>query len=634
MLSGCAPVLGPHDDVEYSLDERKELEALRNTDRLFDQMKDLDVVLYFTKEDFSTLINETFKNFSEHFVHLDAPGFSKVSFEEIQLHLSNQSARSRIGFSFEVDALKRQIFGYLIAEHKLQAGTDEFRVSTHFDEIILDRIDENEELEENSENRELIAASVKNFMHTLNIETINTPLVIPVDMNVLKNINGKDILSSADYKLHSARAVNMQTKMEIYLPYISEEGVVLLGASELKEPKIKESSENLAELHQLLKSKIDSALLEKMGISLETLQKYSSYYMSKEFLANQMNKALSKMDLRIINKSFLKIPEAEKHFTKDILFFDRERLPSCEGVKAECKDRLRSCEGQCQQKHGAHNCIQCDNMTNPFEQVRCISNLEACKSKEEFHLYECHKRENLCELENNEIQTSCDIENLNSVAQCTEKKEKLLFVNDEIVLAKLNIDFDIANSYAVQRIGQIIFDESLERLEVIRDIHISVDSKLKVGLIHGRYDDINCSLEMNEALLTHSQFDYVEQKIELPLFTQRAKDGKMMIKAISRPDFISVSLKNRPYEKLLQRKEFVLQCRYQGMPMEAISAGELLKKKDIPNGLDAMLGEIELHFEEEELSFVISPVKLGSDTLLYPTMEAKAVGFSRQANFY
>ena len=68
--------------------------------------------------------------------------------------------------------------------------------------------------------------------------------------------------------------------------------------------------------------------------------------------------------------------------------------------------------------------------------------------------------------------------------------------------------------------------------------------------------------------------------------------------------------------------------------MKEIGATELLRLKDIPYGLNSMLGDIEIEFEEEELSFIISPVRLDKDILFYPTMEKGAIGFSRQAHFY
>ena len=634
LLAGCASLQDPAKDSEYSAIELQEKAALELTSKLFNRMEAIDAALYLNKEDFSSLVNKTFAHFYEHFTQLDAPGFSNVTFGRMQLELSKQKISSRINFSFEVDALKRTIFGHLSAEHSIKAGTNSFVLGTNFNEIILDRIDGNESLEENSENRDLIAASVKNFMHILNIEIINMPLKISVDMNVLNNINGKDIVSSTDYKLHSARAVNMQTKMDIYLPYVWERGVVLLGAGELRAARDEKPIEDLLALRENLKTKIDQSLYKNMGISLETLKKYSSFYISKTYLSKQMNLALKKMDLRVINKFFLKIPDEESHLQKDIYFFDKEQLPSCDGVRVECSNLLKSCERQCGLKFGIHRCVQCDDMTNPFEQVRCMSDLQACKAKEELHVYECNKRENRCDIQNNEIQTSCEIKNLDYVAQCKEKKEKLLFINDEIMLTQLRLDLDIVNAYAVQRIKQITFDKSLNSLEVIRDMHISVDSKMQFDLNKSPSDDINCSLQMQEALLTHSEFDYVAQKRKLPLLTQRGERGRMLIKAISKPTFISSSLKNRPYDKLTKDKDFNLQCSYQGMPMKTIKADKLLAEKDIPYALNIILGEIELQFEEEELSFAVSPVRLGSDILLYPTMEAQAIGFSRQAHFY
>jgi len=633
-IIGCTPTTSPDFDGDYTQTQLQERQRLNKTYELLQSMKAFDAALYLNKTDFSALIDKTFSNFQKHFTSLDAPGFSKASFGKIRLELSSGEIRSQVNFSFEVDALQREIFGHLISRHTLSAGKNRFVLNTNFDEIVLDRIDDSLSLEENSENKVLIAKSVKNFLHTLNIEIINMPLVIEVDMNILQGVNGKDIVVSKDYKLHSASAVNMQTKMESYVPYICEKGVALIGASEIKEGRTYKYEDNLGVLKNKLQLKIDTALDESMGISLDTLQKYSSYYVSKGYISQQMNKALAKTDLRTIHKFFLKIPDEDKGIHKNIYFFDKAQLPSCDGVKQDCSALLKDCNRQCTKKYGGQSCKRCDKMNNPFEQVRCMSELESCKTKDDLHLYECHKREDRCGVENEEIRTECEVKNLTKVSMCKEDKEKLLFVNDEIVLAQLQLEFDIVNSYAVQRVHRISFDKELNSLEVSRDIHVSVDSKLGIDLINSHEDDINCSLKMTEALLTHSETDYVNETREISLLTQRTKDGKMMIKAISKPTFKSIVFKTKAYDKLLENENFKVECTYQNMPIQEIAKTGLLKPKDIPHSLNIMQGELELEFDEEELTFVISAVRLDKDILFYPTMENKAIGFSRQAHFY
>jgi len=631
---GCTPTQEPDLGKKYNQEQLQERAVLNKSYKSIRQMENIDAALYLNKTDLTSLMNETFGEFSQHFVSLDAPGFSHASFGRMQVFLKQGQIRSQINFSFEVDALGREIFGHLMAEHTLKAGTDKFIINTKFDEIILDRIDETQPLKDNSKNKDLIATSVKNFLHTLNIEIINMPLTIDVDMNILSGVNGKDIFRSPDYKLHSAAAVNMQTKMDSYVSYISKKGVVLLGSSTLIDGFSYEEVSDLKILRSSIRGYIDTTLKRDMGIDLESLQKYSSYYIRKGYVSSQMNKALYKMDLRVINKFFLKIAQEDKELKKDIYFFDKDRLPSCRGVEVNCSQLLKPCKRQCGVKFGIQNCVQCDDMTNPFEQVRCLSKLEACKSKEELHLYECHKREDRCSVDNTEIKTACAVDNLERVASCKEDKEKLNFINDEIVLAQLNINFDIANSYAVQNIRRIVFDSELKQLEVVRNMHISVDSKLKAGLKNNVKNDINCSLAIKEDLLTHSQVDHVEKTRKLSLLTQRAKNGNMMIKAISKPTFINAQLNNHPYDRLMKNKKFIMQCSYKNMPMKPIPAKELLKSKEIPYALNSLLGGIEIAFEEEEFSFLILPVKLNEKILFYPTMEKEAIGFSRQAHFY
>ena len=631
LFNGCTPILEFGKEKDYTSLEHQEFEALSDIRQIFEQMDGIDAALYFRKEDFTSLVNKSFEKFTQNFIHLDAPDFSKVTFGSARLDLSHQKIRSEIKFSFEVDALKRKIFGHLSADHKLQAGINAFYLNTNFNEIVLDKIEGLSSVKENSQNREIIGASVKSFMQMLNIEITNLPLAIPVDMNILSNINSKDMAFSPDYTLHSARAVNMQTKMEIYLPYVSKKGVAFFGSSKLRHVKEKTQIESLSVLRDSLNENLDLALSDSMEISLDTLQQYSSFYISKRYLSKQMNYSLKAMDLRVINKFFLKSGK-DNRIQKDIYFFNKDSLPSCEGVKTECSKLLEPCEQKCEQKFGVHRCEKCDKITNPFGQVRCMSKIEACKSKEELLTYECHKRESRCDVQSNAILASCETKNSASIKICNAKTEKFQFENDEIVLAQLNLYFDLDNSYAVQRINKMIFDKELNSLEVIRDIHISVDSRIQLTLLNNDNNDINCSLEIDEALLVHSQVDQVQETKVLPLSIEIATDGKMFIKAIGKENFVSETLNNSPFETLMQTNGFNLQCTYQGMAMKPIRSEVLLNKKDIPAALNVLLGEVELEFQEE-FSFEIAPVRLGTDILLYPTMESKAIGFSRQTHF-
>jgi len=634
LLTGCIPKAQPDHEDDYSILEFQERKLLNETLRELTQMQSLDAALYLNENDFNLFMSQSFSAFSQHFTALNAPSFSKVSLGRLKIALSKGQIRSRVDFSFEVDALGREIFGHLLAKHEVKAGKDEFIISTDFDEIVLDHINDEKDINNDNENKIRISAAVKSFLHTLNIEIINVPLSIKVNMNILNGVNGKDVVNSQDYKLHSASAINMQTKMLSYATYVNDKGVVLLGSSKLKNKYDYQKYDHLEKLRDLVKTKINTSLMDNIGIDLEVLQRYSSYYMSKSYISQQMNRSLKYTDLRTINKFFLKIPKKESHFVKELNFFDKSQLPSCEGIAVDCSKKLISCNGYCTKKFGVHNCKTCTNITNPFAKVRCVSEFEACKSKEELLLYECNKREDRCDIEYEEIKNACEVDNLERVSICKEDKEKLEFKNNEIALARLKLEYKIANSYAVQRIRRIVFDKDLSRLEIYRDMHISFDSKLSLETENNKMKDINCTLMSKVPLLTHSEKDYVNQSRNLAVFSQRSKDGKIFIKAISRPRFESIQMNNYAYKDFTENKEYALQCFYKEMPMKKISSVELLKQKDIPYALNSMLGQLELKFEDEELSFVILPVRINEEVLFYPTMENKSIGFSRQAHFY
>jgi hypothetical protein len=623
------------DEFEYNPSKKRDLNALKRSYALLSRMEEIDVALHLSKRDFFSLVNHSFKDFSEHFTSLGAGEFSNVRFGSMKFHLSNQQIVSKTEFSLQVDGLDREIYGHVMAKHKLEAASNTFILKTGFDEIIVQRIDGKKVMDKNSENIKLIEKAAKNFMYALNVEIINTPLRIPVDLNILSGVNGKDIFFASDYQLHSAKSINMLTKMRMYLPYICKNGVVFLGSGKSKytaEP-LKEDVD-IREMSHKLRSKIDAGLQKSMGVTLAFVQEESSYYVSKDYLSEQMNFALKKMDLRMINKFFLKIQENEQNISQNIYFSGKDSLPSCDGVAKDCAKTQQQCHQDCSRIYSIDKCSQCDRINNPFEKVRCMSDFEACKSKEELHLYECLKEQDGCTRANTQSDKQCRTENLNLIAQCEKKKERLPFIEDKIVLAKLHIKFGISNSYAIQRMRKIVFDGKLSNLQVHRNLHISVDSRVDLDVKNTQNKEISCILEGENPLFVYSSADHVNLHRNLPILTKVLADGTLMIKAESRENLMQITLENSPYAMLLEPDNLVVNCNFQNMPLNTFTAEQIVNKESIPQALEAMLGDITLKFEAEELSFRVSPVKIGEGLFLYPRMQEQAIGFTRQAHFY
>jgi len=622
------------EEFEYNPSKKREMVELKKTYALLSRMDEIDVALYLRKKDFLSLVNDSFRDFSNHFTSLDAGEFSNARFGPMKFHLSNLQLVSQIEFSLQVDGLKREIYGHVMATHRLEAASNRFVLNTDFDEIIVQRIDGTKVVDKNSENIKLIEKAAKNFLHTLNIEIINSPLSIPVDLNVLSGINGKDIFYAPDYKLHSAKRVNMRTKMQMYLPYICKRGVVFLGSGKIKDRSESYQEEtDIREMSHNLRNNIDAALQKSMGISLALLQEESSYYISKKYLSDQMNFPLKQMDLRTINKFFLKIPEDEQNLSQKIYFSGKDRLPSCEGVAKDCTKTQHQCNRNCSRSFGIDRCVRCERINNPFEKVRCMSDLEACKAKEELHLYECLKEENRCTAANIKSADQCRKENLKRIAQCEKKKERLLFTDDTLELAQLHLNLGISNSYAIQRIHSMRFDKDFSRLDVQRNLHISVDSSLKSALENAGMDDVNCTLARDLPLFVHSSADRMNMLRRIPVSLEYLSDGTMMLKAKSKEKVMPIILENSPYERLLASPGSLISCRYQSMPLRDITAEELFSSGEIEHSFEAMSGKVQLSFEEEELLFRVSPVKIGKDLLFYPSMQDKAIGFNRKDFF-
>lgn len=632
--SACVPMPELDNEFEYNPSKKRELQELKNTYALFSRMAEIDVALHLSKRDFLSLVNDSFEDFSGNFTSLDAGEFSNVRFGPMKFHLSNQQLVSQIEFSLQVDGLQREIYGYVMGTHRLEAASNKFVLTTEFDEIIVENIDGTRVVDKKNENIKLIEKAAKNFMHTLNVEIRNTPLGIPVDLNILSGVNGKDIFFASDYKLHSAKSVNMLTKMRMYLPYIGKNGIVFLGSAKIKH--ISESSKEDIDARTIshdLRSKIDAGLQKNMGISLASLQEESSYYVSKAYLAEQMNFSLKDMDLRTINKFFLKIPEEEQNLFQNIYFSGKDRLPTCQELANDCTKTQQQCNRNCSLNYGKAKCTPCDSINNPFEKVRCMSDFEACKSKEELHLYACLKEEERCSLVNTEYENQCRADNLNRIAQCEEKKMRLVFGDDKAKLAELSVNLSVSNSYAIQRIHRIRFDKELSGLEVQRNLHVSVDTSLKFGLENAGMEDMNCTLSKKEPLFVHSFADRMNSSRQVPVLTEFLPDGALIIKARSKEETMPIKLENSPYERLIGSEGFLLSCTYQNMPMLQVTAEEILTNEAIGHLPYAMSGEILLTFENEELSFRVSPVKIGKDLLFYPGMQEKAVVFNRHACF-
>lgn len=631
-ISGCSSLLRP-EKTEPIVWEPKASTALQNVNENFRRMNGVDAVLFIPKNDLTLHVSDSLQKVSSYFHERKNNVFSNVSFSSIDFTIVQQQVFSSFSFSFNIDGIKERMSGNISAEHSFRAGCDQFILSTEFQKIKIDEIQQKKELSQSDENKALIASAFKKFLHLLKIEILNAPLNIPVQMNILEGINGKDILSTKDYKLGSAKPVNMLTKMRTYMPYMHKDGLALLGASELNQGTVPLVTD-MNIMSENLNKDINKELGKSLGVSLDTLGKGLSYYISKAYLSKQMNLASVDMDISLVNSSIIKTDEHNQNISKSIYLYDKNLLPSCENIKQDCSSELKMCDMKCPLNYGVEHCEDCSKINNPFEKVRCVSAQEACKTTQELHLYECNKNEDKCEIKNSEIERTCEIDNVLLVAQCQEKRNSFSSQQDILKLSDLNVLFQPLNTYAVQGVNGLHFDADLQGLEVSRDIHVSMDSRVKVQSTSKEHEDIECSIGLRKYVDMHSFSDLKGLKRRIELFTQVREDGYMLLQGIGEPDFITLALSKPPFEQLTDNKDFRLSCTYQGMPMSTISAQELLNKQDIPYALNIMLGEMELHFGKEEFSFIISPVKLSFDTVLYPIMENKSIGFTQRDQFY
>ena len=632
LISGCTSLFSPEKNKPLVW-KPKASKALQNTDENFRQMAAIDAVLFIPKNDLNIHVSDSLNKILSIFKEIKTEDFSNVTFSSVDFTIVQQQIFSSFVFSFNIDGIKEKMSGRIFAEHSFRAGCDQFILSTEFQKIETDEIQQKKELSQSDENKALIASVFKRFLHLLKIEVLTTPLNIPVQMNILEGVNGKDILSTKDYKLRSAKPVNMLTKMRTYMPYMHKDGLALLGASELNQDTVStETDMNI--MSENLNVDINKELDKSLGISLETLEKGVSYYISKAYLSKQMNLALVDMQISLVNPSIIKMDEHNHNISKSIYLDDKNLLPSCENIKEDCSSKLKTCDMKCPLNYGIEHCEDCSKINNPFEKVRCVSAQEACKTTQELHLYECNKNEDKCAVKNSEIERACEIDNAFLIAQCQEKKDALMSLQEIVELSNLNISFQPINAYAVQNVHELHFDNDLQVLAVSRDLHISMDSSLKVQSTTQEHKDIECSIRLSSDINVTSFSDLKGLTRQIKLFTRVRPDGHMLLKGIGETDFQTLTLLKSPFSQLIQNKDFSLECTYQGMPMSSISAQELLNKKDIPYALNIMLGEMELNFDEEEFTFVISPVRLNRETVLYPIMEDKSIGFTQQGKFY
>ena len=140
-ISACTPLF-EQKQTDYSHLKQSELNELKVVYENFEQIDKLDAALYLNHKDLSSVINRSFEKFSKAFSRLHSGEFSNVTFDTIELQFVRQQIFSTLGFSFKVNALKRKIHGQIKAKHHFKAGKDEFIIKMHFDEIIIEGIEE------------------------------------------------------------------------------------------------------------------------------------------------------------------------------------------------------------------------------------------------------------------------------------------------------------------------------------------------------------------------------------------------------------------------------------------------------------------------------------------------------------
>lgn len=614
--------------------KQQQLQAINESNE--NRITQADAMLFLSSEDFIKLTKEASNIYLK---KISGKNIGNTSIEEINIiNISPVKQGALISGAFKLNLLKYniKISGEITGIAAVAAQDNQIKIFPAFSHIKLNAISLSDEIKllKNFGNAAAInfTTNVLNeFVGNINGSIAKDPIIIPIDLIFSKNINPENLTKSIIPAPSINKELNVTVSMNSYLPLIDEQGIIFLATNKKENRKpIHNNSGDLNSVFSDYSEYVTHITSTQLDVNLDQLRN-TTFLVNKKYFSTIFNKATEGLAIEFKKSDFIEIPENDRKFNQPVEFHKPDRLPSCHGLYTDCATCTQdSCSGPCR----TDNCEDCTPRRFPYvPNPLCLARSAACQAENAARIAGC----TICRTTAISEKAICDagvvacrVLREAKVAECKALREGTKIINDLKNLANLDGEFSVKNSNLHATASQLKFNDDLSKFSIVGDIHASADTWLKVHVTPNALGHIACLFPFQKTLETYASASINDKNFTASIKTIANINNSITLKAVTDPVIAQVNLMPPPYFQLIQDPLFILNCSFLTMAMPTIAGVELLAKKDVPDALKLMFGELQINIESKEFDIEIKPVSIGigdNKLILKPTINPKTIGF-------
>jgi len=598
----------------------------------------LNAALQVDSKTFKLLIDEAFKRNKLKLSRLSVEGIRDIAISNADFSLVDQAVEVGIDFEFIISKYDLKLKGFLSGLAGISSNAKNIEIHPALSHVRLNNIDGKKEKSIISDMGtegaiRFVNLIINRFLDNINGAFISEPLLIPIDIVFAKNISPSDLIKADGFTVTSENNISFQTDSTNFITYITEKGIIIFAADARIEgttEKIGSDTNILKNLTSLMHRKI-----EESGFDLHNGK--TSFSVRKGFVAKIFNEGLENIDVKLHKKNFVEISEKDQFFSEEVRFHDRQRLPSCSGLRRSFKNyscdrncRQGSCDGPCKMK----DCPSCSSkkvftniLKGNFNWVKDCSKRAACeaenavrktgcalcKTAKVAEKAACDAKEAACKTKREAERVALKAENEIRVGKCNTNRLALKFVDGFTEVAELSGQFKITSSDLNVRVSKLNVSEDLSMLSVVTALSASANTWLRVNVNPEGLGHIACIWKFRKTLENTVSASFHGRPIKITLSVEKDQNGGLFLTGATQKEIIDMDLKPIPYLQLVNDPGFVLNCTLMTMAMPAIAGVQLLRDKDIPKPLKAIFGDYEIEIDSKSFRLPLRPVTIGDD---------------------
>lgn len=480
----------------------------------------------------------------------------------------------------------------------------------------------------------IVNALLSKYLDNLNGVLAKKPLQIALNLHFAETTTLRALLGGVEGGTVTGgdEALTITASLEKLALLINEAGISGLAGLDVQVEKSVEAAEPPSAAEDTFdvdfaayQAEYHAELRRSFGSEPQT---QTEVLIARRSLAGFVNRVLERVDV-CVDIAEMKHEEkfSEKLSAHNISSID------CGGLRKDCDQVGPSCNQDCGERYGEHNCRSCRGIHRPDRRIRCVGEREACKAEQAIHRGSCEFREQSCRTEQQLERTRCRLANEGRVAECKVARQVREGLGNLLDLGEMAGNVEIVGGGRVC-ITAPVMSEDLTSLAVGAAVKASARIFVHLDYNPEGLGHVACVLNFRKDFRFNGAVDQVV-KINAEQSLKPQPDGSLRMESQLSFDPVNVSFSPTPWQQMVSDPTFVANCTFLTIALPSVAIASAIRGGEPPKGVDELVyGRTEIDVPSRTFGFTVKPVSMevGPQTLLlYPAATPLAIGFRMAA---